>query len=188
MDLRDFIIEFATRHNAQVPEAQEDGTYIFGVDQVLLALQPVGVTGKFFISAKLSDITDSNFEALKNVLLQANFFFQGTDGSVFALDPTFSGVYLQKMVDGSTMDYDQIEEVIQSFLNTTDNWVSLIEQVKKNNNSETSEKANNSSLDPLQLMQDEMNSKNSQSQLDSLDDNNNNNNQFQGGNFHWTSV
>ncbi len=188
MDLRDFIIEFATRHNAQVPEAQEDGTYIFGVDQILLALQPIGVTGKFFISAKLADISSDNFEKLKNVLLQANFFTQGTDGSVFALDSTFSGVYLQKMIDATVLDFDQIEEILQSFLNTTDNWVALIDQVKT---SISQDGTNNSAGGENQNLQDTQVSVNDvitnelkQSQQNAY----NNSEPSPNGEFPWTSV
>jgi hypothetical protein len=101
----------------------EAGYCCLAFDEVVVNLEFNEASDQLFLSSHVGDLPDDGREALYEQLLEANYFFRGTNGAVLSVDTPSKQVVLLHQTPTVTLDGGSFETLIENFVNVAERWV-----------------------------------------------------------------
>ena len=99
-------------------------------DKIVLNIEFSEEEGVLFIYSFLGLVPFFSKERILEHLLEANFFWKGSNGSTFAIDKQSRTLILEKKFNVEGLDYNFFEDSLTIFVDTVEYWTKTIHDIE----------------------------------------------------------
>ena len=125
IDVKTLIKAFCERLGIQ-SEANAEGIYAFEVDALEFAVHDLSEQRRVALVGDLGMIPDAHREGLFRLMLEAQYCFRDTEGSVFSIDGERDRLTLNRMLFCAELDDETFFNEVERFVNQLEAWTRII--------------------------------------------------------------
>lgn len=122
MELKELMAAFAAETGMTELAPDEDGAYIFSVDDCTMMLAPAGDGSRVALYAELGEPPEEGREQVYRAMLEASFPRGGTAPVSLSIDGESGRICLSSIESLATLDYAAFKTVLENFVNAADVW------------------------------------------------------------------
>lgn len=126
MDLKDIMSAFAAESGIEVLEADANGTYHLGIDEMSVSFIEIPESGRIATRAEVCELPPEGRARLYQVMMEAMFMGRATGWAMFSVEPGGETIYLQRVDELSTMDLEGFKSMLEQFVNVLEEWKKLV--------------------------------------------------------------
>ena len=122
MEFEEIVNGFAEKFGVDGLAPDENGTVRLEIDGMGVEILYDMAERTVFLCAEIGEPPPEGRERFAEVLLGANFLFQGTDGATLAQNPETKAYALVRPLNLAGLDVDVLSERLGSFVNGVERW------------------------------------------------------------------
>ncbi len=129
MESADLVKSLGKRLNIEL-ELDDDGFCYFGADEFIITISDLPDVGAILLVSDLGEAPPVNLEGLYELMIAAQYRFQGTAGGSFARNPDNDHFEFCRPLAVTLLDPDIFFTVVESFVNTVATWTEIIREYR----------------------------------------------------------
>lgn len=122
MEFKGLMSAFAAETGMTELVPDDDGAYVFLVDDLTLMLAPIEDGARFALYAELGEPPAEGRELVYRAMLEASFPRGGVASASFSIDGESGRICLHGTESLAAMDYAAFKKVLDGFVNAADDW------------------------------------------------------------------
>ena len=129
MESADLVKSLGKKLNIKL-ELDDDGFCYFAADEFVIIINDLPDVGAILLSSDLGDVPPENLEGLYELMLSAQYRFQGTAGGSFSVNHDNGHFEFCRPLAVTLLDPDIFLTVVESFVNTVETWAEIIREYR----------------------------------------------------------
>ena len=131
MEFEEIINGFAQRFGIEGLAPSEEGSVLLDIDGMAVELLHDADAGNVLICAEIGDPPPEGEKHFAEMLLRANFLFQGTGGATFAQNPESKAYALIRPFALAGLDLEDFCAQVGKFVDGLERWRQLLEDFRE---------------------------------------------------------
>ena len=126
------LCQFGDKIGIQNLKLDEDDNCQLSIDErMLVNVQLDSERGELVLFTVLGQLTDANRLEICETLLEANLFWNGTDGATVGLDRADGLLFLCNKTPLDRLILEHFETLLERFINTTEDWSGALGELQE---------------------------------------------------------